>query len=423
MKVLIQQARIISPESSLHDTITDLLIEDGKIIETGQIKSKADKVISGDNLHVSAGWLDMRVHLKDPGHELMENLESMSQAAMKGGFTEIVGLPNTHPTVQTKESLSYFRNFSQSGLVRIYNIAAVTKNCEGKDFTEMIDLFHSGATAFSDGVKPIWNADILLKSLQYLYPLGALLINKPEEPTLSIFGQMHEGLASTLMGTKGIPSAAEEIMIMRDLKLLEYSGIQSEQPVLHFTTISTAQSVRLIREAKKKGLPVSCDIAAHQLAFIDEDLKNFDTHLKVNPPFRSKEDIAALKKGLADGTIDAVVSDHNPLDEEVKNLEFDLAEFGITGLQTAFATLNTYGGQDITATIGKITAQPRKLLRLSNPVIEKGSVANLTVFDPAAEFVLKTENIVSLSKNSPFIDKPLKGKVLAVYNQGRLSES
>lgn len=423
MKVLVQQVKVISPESTLHGSVTDLLIEGNKIIETGRINSPADKVISGSNLHVSAGWLDMRVHLKDPGHERMESLHSMSQAAMQGGFTEVAGLPNTHPVVQTKESIAYFSNFSSSGLVRIHSIGAVTKNCEGKDFTEMMDLFHAGAVAFSDGLKPIWNADILLKSLLYLYPMGGLLINKPEEPSLSIFGQMHEGIASTLMGTKGIPSAAEEIMIMRDLKLLEYSGIKSDIPVLHFATISTAQSVKLIREAKKKGLPVSCDIAAHQLAFTDNDLKDFDTNLKVNPPFRSQEDINALKKGLADGTIDAVVSDHNPLDEEVKNLEFDLAEFGITGLQTAFSTLYTYGGLDIGQTVEKLSQSPRNLLRMANPVIEKGHEANLTIFDPEQEFILTAENIRSLSRNSPFINKKLKGKVVAVFNNGRLSES
>ncbi len=423
MKVLIQNARIISPGSPLHGKTTGVLIDNGRIAGTGNDLSGADKIISGHNLHLSTGWTDMRVHLKDPGHEQMESLESMTRAAMKGGFTEVAGLPNTHPVVQSKESLAYFRNFSATQPVKILNIAAVTRNCEGKDFTEIIDLHKAGAVAFSDGNKPIWNADILLKTLQYLAPLGGLLINRPEEPSLSMFGQMHEGIASTMLGMKGIPPAAEEIMIMRDLKLLEYSGIRSDLPVLHFATISTRESVNLIRKAKAAGLPVSCDIAAHQLAFTDHDLRHFDTYLKVSPPFRSHDDIEALKEGLADGTIDAVVSDHNPLDEEAKNLEFDLADFGAIGLQTAFAVLNTFGGLSIDHTVEKLTSGPRKLLRLGTPVIAEGETARLTLFDPDLEYTFGGDEIVSLSKNSPFTGKPLKGKVIAVFNNGQLSEA
>jgi dihydroorotase len=421
LKLLLKSVKIIDKNSDFHNQTIDVLIEDGVIslpVPRGGVSFDSQeglKIIEGENLHLSVGWIDMRVSPKDPGYESKEDLTSLTNAAMAGGFTEIVTLPNTKPTIQTKESVAYFKQFSSNRLVQIHPAAAITKNCEGKDFTEMIDLHHAGAIAFTDGEHPIWNADILLKTLQYLYPINALLMNRPEEQHLAMFGQMHEGIESTLLGMKGIPAMAEELMIMRDLKLLEYANIQSENSVLHFSTISTAKSVELIREAKKKGLPVSCDIAAHQLAFTDADLREFDTNLKVNPPFRSQNDIEALQKGLADGTIDAVVSDHNPQDEEAKNLEFDLADFGIIGLETAFAVANNYGKLSIDNLIEKFTTNPRNLLRMPQISIKEGEIANLTLFNPDLEWTFTESDIQSKSKNSPFIGKKIKGKVLGVF--------
>jgi dihydroorotase len=421
LKLLLKSVKIIDKNSDFHNQTIDVLIEDGVIslpVPRGGVSFDSQeglKIIEGENLHLSVGWIDMRVSPKDPGYESKEDLTSLTNAAMAGGFTEIVTLPNTKPTIQTKESVAYFKQFSSNRLVQIHPAAAITKNCEGKDFTEMIDLHHAGAIAFTDGEHPIWNADILLKTLQYLYPINALLMNRPEEQHLAMFGQMHEGIESTLLGMKGIPAMAEELMIMRDLKLLEYANIQSENSVLHFSTISTAKSVELIREAKKKGLPVSCDIAAHQLAFTDADLREFDTNLKVNPPFRSQNDIEALQKGLADGTIDAIVSDHNPQDEEAKNLEFDLADFGIIGLETAFAVANNYGKLSIDNLIEKFTTNPRNLLRMPQISIKEGEIANLTLFNPDLEWTFTESDIQSKSKNSPFIGKKIKGKVLGVF--------
>lgn len=426
MNFIIKSAKIIDKQSKYHLQTVDILIENGVISE---IKEKIEhpkplQEIKYDNLHVSLGWFDMRVASKDPGYEAKEDLESLTNAAIAGGFTGIATLPNTKPVVQTKEGISYLKRFSDNHLVDILPIGAVTKNCEGKDFTEMLDLHEAGAVAFSDGLHPLWNADILLKTLQYLYPINSLLINRAEEQNLAMFGQMHEGVTSTMLGMKGIPSAAEELIIMRDLKLLEYAfsnagDIKFEKPVLHFSTISTKKTVELIREAKKKGLPVSCDIAAHQLAFTDESLVEFDTNLKVNPPFRSAEDIEALKAGLADGTIDAVVSDHNPQDEECKNLEFDLADFGVIGLQTAFSVLNEKSGLAIFDSIEKITTNPRKLLRLDNQSIEVGKVANLTLFNPDLVWEFNEKNNQSKSHNSPFLNTELKGKALGVINKNK----
>ena len=418
MKILIKKALIICAHSSFNNKTMDILVSDGNIANISEnIDSDSEtEVWEFNNSHVSIGWLDFSLHLKDPGTEWLETLDSMQSAALAGGFTEVVGFPNTHPVIQTKESMGYFKNFSDRNLLQIHNFAAITKNCEGNDFTDMMDLHHHGALGFSDGNHALQNADILLKSLQYLHALNTLLVTKPEDKYLSMFGQMHEGLQSTLLGLKGIPSASEEIMIMRDLKLLKYANLSSETPILHFSTISTAESVELIRKAKADGLPVSCDISANQLAFLDTDLAGFDTNLKSKPPYRAASDREALKAGLADGTIDTICTDHNPLNEELKNLEFDLADFGAIGLQTAFGAINTHSELELSTLIEKLTVSNRKLLRQSLPTIEVGQKANLTVFDPTLNYVFKEKDIVSLSKNSPFIEKELKGKALGVLN-------
>ncbi len=416
MRILIRQARIIDKNTPFHEKKVDLLIENGTIIKIGKIEENADKIVEGKNLHVSPGFFDLSCSSADPGHESMESLSSLSAAATAGGFTEVMILPNTTPVIQSKESLRYFQHFSNQQACQLLPAGAVTKNCEGTDFTEMWDMLNAGALAFTDGRKAIWNADILLKTLQYLQPKGALLINRPTEPTLALFGQMHEGIMSTRLGMKGIPDTAEEIMIMRDLKLLEYADIKSDSPVLHFSCLSSAKGVEAIRKAKKAGLPVSCSVAAHQLAFTDESLSNFDTNLKVNPPFRSLKDQKALVKGLADGTIDLIVSDHNPQDSEQKNLEFDLAEFGIVSLQTAFATACMYADLALEDLIEKMSDNPRKILKRAVVKINVNQAANLVVYDPAQEFIFETKDIRSLSTNSPFIGKKLKGKIIGVIN-------
>lgn len=421
MKLLLKNCLIIDANSKYHLQRNDIAIVDGRITE---IKNEIneigfEKILKSANLCLSVGWVDGGVHYRDPGFERTESLESLSRVGAAGGFTAIVGFPNTQPVVQSKESLSYFNNFSKNKPTKFHNYAAVTINAEGKDFTDMIDLNHNGALAFSDGNNTIQSSDILLKTLLYLEPLNSVLVNKSEDKYLSMYGQMHEGHTSTLMGLKGIPSAAEEIMIMRDLKLLEYSEIKRDKPILHFSTISTKESVNLIRSAKKKGLPVSCDIAAHQLAFTDSDLSSFDSNLKVSPPFRAQSDIEALKQGLADGTIDMIISDHFPHDSEHKEVEFDHAEFGIIGLQTAFAVANTFSNLEINVLVEKLSVFPRKLFGLkSNNFETVDELANITIFDPEKQWVYEAKNNVSLSRNSPLFGLTLKGKVLGIINDG-----
>ncbi|TLV00661.1 dihydroorotase [Dyadobacter luticola] len=422
MKLLIRSVRIVDKKSAFNGQVKDLLVEDGKIKEIGsQLSGDGAEVVEVDGLCVSPGWVDMRVASRDPGFEHKEDLTSVRAAAAHGGFTEIVLLPNSQPVVHSKDTLNYIRQSGQGGLVKLHVAAAVTRNAEGADFTEMIDLHHAGAIAFTDGEHPVQNADLFLKTIQYLAPLNALLMNRPEDRQLTLYGQMHEGVTSTLIGMKGMPALAEEMMLTRDLKLLEYalekSMYQSDVPTLHISLLSSAVAVELVRQAKQKGLPVSCDIAAHQLAFEDKDLIDFDTNLKVNPPFRSAEDLSALKVGLADGTIDAIVSDHNPHDEESKNLEFDHADFGITGLETAFALATMHSGLSLENVVEKLTSAPRHILRLSEVELAEGANANLTFFTPDEEWTF--EKTYSKSRNTPFLGQKLKGKVKGVVNNGK----
>ena len=434
MQLLIRSAHIVDAASSFDGQVRDILVENGLIRQIGEHLSvdAAVRVIEADNLHVSSGWVDMRVSTQDPGYEHKEDLTTVCQAATAGGFTDIAVLPNTQPVVDAKGTLGYVRRMAEGQPVSVHVIAAVTKKAIGEDFTEMLDLHHGGAVAFSDGSHPLQNPDLLLKTLQYLQPINGLLMNRPEEMLLTQFGQMHEGVQSTLLGLKGIPALAEELMVERDLRLLEYvtrvetrdsienSAITEVPPALHFSTISTARSVELIRQAKAQGMPISCDVAAHQLVFDDSALADFDTNLKVNPPFRSTDDVAALWAGLADGTIDAIVSDHTPQDAESKNLEFDQAEFGIIGLETVFGSTITHN-QNLTLAqlIDKLTVRPRHILRLPVVTIAEGQPASLTLFDPTA--VWTYNRTLSKSKNSPFLGKTLTGQVVGTVHHGQFN--
>lgn len=416
MRLILNNVKIADKQSPYNGKTANICIEDGIIVSVSEdsIEVGSGQVFEGKGCTVSVGWVDVGTHYKDPGSEWLDDLSSISEAASYGGFTQVLGFPNTQPVVQTKESISYFSNFNKSKAVQLKNLAAVTRNCEGQDFTDMIDLKMGGAVGFSDGKSTIHNSDIFLKTLIYLEPLKAVLVVKSEDKYLSMYGQMHEGVTSTLLGMKGIPSAAEELMIMRNLKLLEYSGVQSDSSVLHFSTISTRGSVQLIREAKLKGLPVSCDVAAHHLEFSEEDLMGFDTTFKVYPPFRTLDDIEALKEGLLDNTIDLIVSDHSSWDEEHKTLEFDAAEFGAVGLQTVFSVAAQH--LPLEKILEKIVYSPRQIFKLENTSISEGQVADLTIFDENETYVLSESLLKSKGKNSPFLNKELKGKAKAIFN-------
>ncbi|GAB3830031.1 dihydroorotase [Pontibacter rugosus] len=317
--------------------------------------------------------------------------------------------------VQTKSAISYIKNRSQHYPVTLLPAGAVTVEAQGKDLTEMIDLHEAGAVAFSDGIHPLQGADVTLKALQYMQMFDGLLMNKPEHTRLTENGQMHEGEASTRLGMRGIPSLAEEVMVTRDLQLLAYTGGK-----LHFSLISTAAAIEAIRIAKAQGLQVTCDVASYQIAFTDETVAPFDTDYKVAPPFRSASDAEAIKEGLQDGTIDVLVSAHTPQDVEGKKLEYDLAEFGITNLETAFAVANSTMELPLDVLLEKFTTNPRRILGLAQPKIAIGEPANITLFNPAATWVPDKNKTKSKSHNSPFYGQELKGRVLGIFHKGQL---
>jgi dihydroorotase len=413
MKILIRSVEIIEPNQKSGNKL-NLLLEDGIIQQVTDQDISADRIVGGDNLLVSAGWVDMNACMGDPGLEHKEDIESFVASASSGGYTELLCLPNTKPVIQTKDIVTYIKTRSEKLLAEIHPIAALTLNNKGEELSEMIDLYNAGAIAFSDGINPIWHSDILLKSLQYTQKFDGLVIQRPEDRHLSAFGQMNEGIVSTQLGLKGIPAISEEIVVMRDLKILEYTGGK-----LHFSLISTSGSLNLIKEAKKKGLKVTCDIAAYMLALDDSALETFDTNYKVNPPLREKKQVEFFRKAVKDGIIDVVVSGHRPHDMESKDLEFDLADFGMIGLQNTFALANTYTDLSDQDLVSRLCYKPREILNLPIPAIREGEKANLTVFDRSSDFVLERKNILSKSKNTPFVGVKMKGRVAAVFNQSK----
>lgn len=415
MKILLKAATIYNSQSEFHLQQQNILVENGTIVYIGPEDKEADTTIAVDGLCVSAGWLDMHAYTGEPGLEYKEDLESLAAAAASGGFTEVVVLPNTEPVIQTKSAISFIKSKSSMLPVTLLPAAAITVEAAGKDLTEMIDLYQAGAVAFTDGTHPLQGADVMLKALQYLQTFNGLLMNRAENTRLTDNGQMHEGEASTRLGMKGIPALAEEMMVTRDLQLLRYAGGK-----LHFSLLSTAAGIDAIRKAKAEGLQVTCDVASYQVAYTDESIEPFDTNYKVSPPFRSEADAAAIKEGLADGTIDAVVSAHTPQDVESKKLEFDLAEFGIINLETAFAVANTTMGLPVEVLVEKFAVNPRQILGREQLRIATGNTANLTLFQPDATWEPAVAMSKSKSHNSPFFGQALKGKVVGTIHKGQL---
>lgn len=414
MKILIQAAKILDSNSPFHKKEKNVLLQNGRITEIGDKNYQADKVIKAEGMILSAGWFDLGTFIGDPGLEHKEDLESGSKAAVAGGFTEIAVLPNTLPSIQTKNDVNYLTKGNDNRLLQIHPLASVTKNNKGEELTEMIDLHEAGAAGFTDGLKPIWHTDIFLKSLQYLQKFNGVLIDHPEDIWLNMFGQMHEGIESTMLGLKGMPRIAEEVAISRNIKLLNYAGGR-----LHLAKLSTAKSISLIRAAKGK-MNITCDIAAYQPLLEDTMLAGFDTNYKVNPPLREKSDNDTLIKGLNDGTIDVICSGHLPQDEESKSIEFDHADPGIINLQT-FASnlvaLSKYVDWDVL--IEKVTHGPRSVLSLENPVIDVEARANMTLLDPRHTWTLDETTNLSNAKNSPWFGQSITGKAVAVFNNGK----
>jgi dihydroorotase len=414
MKILLQAPEIIDSSSPFHQKIKNVLISNGRIAEIGDKSYAADRVVKAEGMKLTIGWFDLGTSIGDPGLEHKEDLESAAKAAAAGGFTELAMLPNTVPSVQTKNEVGYITKGNDNRLVHIHALASVTKNNKGEELTEMIDLHHAGAVAFTDGLKPIWHTDIFLKSLQYLQKFNGLLIDHPEDIWLNMFGQMHEGVNSTKLGLKGMPRIAEDIAVGKNLELLGYAGGR-----LHFSRVSSPKALDMIRQAKKK-LAVSCDISSYQPLLDDSLLADFDTNYKVNPPLREKADADALIKALKDGTIDVLCSGHTPHEDESKSLEFDMADAGMTNLQTFAANLVQLAKSvEWEVLLEKVTVHPRRLLQLEIPKIEVDAKANLTLLDPNKTWTLDEKTNFSKSKNSPWFGKEVTGKAMAIFNNGR----
>ena len=410
MTTLIKQATIISPSSSWHNKQADLLIEDGIIKEIStEVKASVDHTIEEKDLHVSIGWFDLRANYGEPGEEHKETIHTGLKAAQAGGFTGVGILPNTTQPADKATTIDFIKNRPVKSTVERYPYGALSEHLKGKDLAEMADMSSKGAIGFTDD-KNYVNTSLISRGMLYAKTFNHFVSVFPSNNYLSN-GHVHEGIVSTKMGLKGIPVLAETMEIEKYISLAAYH----DAPI-HFSTISTAKSVELIREAKKKGLNITCDVAAHQLYFTDEATKSYDANFKVNPPFRSKNDIDGLIQGLKDGTIDAICSDHQPHDIESKRLEFEYASFGIIGQETAFGALYKVlkSHLSLEKIIELITENPRQILRLDIPKIAEGEKANLTLFSPSTTWRFEEKHIQSLSKNTPFIGEELTGKVIDI---------
>ncbi|WP_421897155.1 dihydroorotase [Marinoscillum sp.] len=417
MKTLLANAKIMDVNSKYHGETLDILVEEGVISAVGK-GLEGRKVIDLKGKVVTPAFFDLFAHFNEPGFEHKENLASGVKSALFGGFSDVCLIPNTHPVIDSKSDVGFIRAGSTAG-VDLHVIAAVSEGCLGENLTEILDLQDAGAVAFSDGLNPIWNTELLLKALQYVQKFDGLIMNRPKDVHLSQFTHMHEGGVSTTLGLKGDPGISEEIAIKRDLDILKYAGGR-----LHVSHLSTARGVNLIKSAKTKGLQVTADVAVNQLLYTDDDLMDYDSNLKSDPPFRGERDRKALIKGLKEGVIDAIISSHQPQDPESKELEFDLASPGIMSLPTLYSDLLTLQGElPLEIAVQKLTSGPRAVLGLSEVKVEAGSIAKLAVFDPSHIWGFTGKQNPSRSNNTPKYGKQLTGKCFGVYNQGHFFQN
>ena len=421
MRILLQNVSIISPGSVHHLKEKDILVEGDKIKNINNpgtlTSNNADTTITGKGIFVSPGWFDLHVNFCDPGEEYKEDIESGCLAAMQGGFTGVLLMPSTTPPITGKSSVEYVQQRSGKYLVDVQVAGTISGNREGKDLSEMYDMYCAGVRVFTDDKQPIDDPGLMTRALLYSQIFGGKIFSFPEDKIIAGKGQLHEGVISTRLGLKGIPSVAEEIIISRDLSLADYTN----SPI-HFSTISTRTGVELIRKAKAKGMKVTADVSAIHLLLDESSLNEFDSLYKLKPPLRSAEDREALIDGLVDGTIDSICSDHKPESIENKQKEFDLAAFGAIGLETAFAVARTatLNKLSLPELISKFTSHPRFCSGLKTGLIEENHKADMTVFNPEKKWIVNRNHIFSKSKNNPFLNLELTGKPIAVINNGQL---
>ncbi|MCB9425619.1 MAG: dihydroorotase [Flavobacteriales bacterium] len=414
MNIIIRKAKVVSPKSSYNNQIVDIKVNKGIIQDIGiELKAESDyQEIVLNDLHVSEGWFDESVCLGEPGYEERETIQHGLTVAAKSGFTSIGLQPNTYPVVDNQAAIQFALSKAQGQACSVYPIGALTKKSEGNDMAELFDMKNAGAIAFGDYKKGIANPMILKIALQYVRDFNGLVVAFAQDKNIRGLGVAREGEVSTYLGLKGIPAMADELQISRNLFLLEYTGGK-----LHIPTISTKKSVVLIREAKAKGLQVTCSVAVHHLIHTDEVLREFDTRYKVMPPIGTEEDRQALIDGVLDGTIDSITSDHNPIDIEYKKMDFDSAMYGTIGLESAYGALQTVLPTDVI--VNKLNAG-KSIFGIENQSIEVGQKANITLFTPTGEGEFSMGDVLSKSKNSAFLGVKTQGKVYGVYNNEQL---
>ena len=404
----------------------DIRIKNGVITEIGQALSakKGEKTYDANGAFISGGWMDMHVHLREPGFEHKETIETGCKAAAFGGFTEVACMPNTKPATHTRDVVEFIKKKAEPFAVDVHPIGCVTKERAGKSIAEMADMKAGGAVAFSDDGDPVYDSQVMRVALEYSSMLGVPIINHEEDLALSRPGHMNEGEVSTRLGLDGTPGIAEETMIARDILLAGFTGGH-----IHVAHISTRKAVDLVRQGKKEGVNVTTEVCTHHFDLTDEEVskRKYDTNVKMHPPLRTQDDVDAMIEGLADGTIDAICTDHAPHAIEEKEVEFIYAPNGITGLETAWSItvmrLLKTGKLSLDAILEKLVVNPRKILNLEVPQIKEGSKANLTLFNTDEEWTYSAKEVRSKSKNSPYLGNRLTGRSVAIYNRNRFIEN
>jgi len=413
--------RVIDPESGT-DRVADVCVRDGIIKSVGKTagKMRAREIIDARGKIVVPGLIDMHTHLREPGREDEETIYTGSCAAVAGGFASVCCMPNTNPPIDNQETVRFVYQKAKDAKCRVYCVGCVTKGQKGEELTEMNDLVQAGVVAVSDDGRPVASGQVMRNALEYSKMFDLPVISHCEDASLSDSGVMHEGLVSTELGMCGMPSAAEEVMVARDIMLGDFTGAR-----VHIAHVSTEGSVELIRLAKKRGIRVSCEATPHHFTLTHEIIRTFDTNAKVNPPLRTEGDVQAIKRGLKDGTIDCIATDHAPHSIEEKEVEFDFAPFGLVGLETALGLVVTelIDRRILTwaQALAKLTINPARILGLETGRLKANSPADITIIDPKASWTVDPSRFQSKSKNSPFGGRKLRGKVVCTIVDGKVA--
>ena len=419
MSILIKNGRIIDPSQNI-DMIADLLLEDGKIKDlTENIDEPDAEIIDAGGKVVCPGLVDIHVHLREPGYEYKETIETGCKSAAAGGFTSIVCMPNTNPINDNASVTEYILLKARTeGIVNVFPIGAITKDEKGKELADIGEMYEAGCVAISDDGMPVTDSDLMRRAMEYVKPLGLPVIIHSEDTYLSGDGVMNEGVVSTKLGLKGIPNASEEIMIGRDIILSELTGTH-----IHICHVSSGGSVRLIREAKKRGIKITAEATPHHFTLTDEAVLEYNTDAKMNPPLRTKTDVEEIIEGLRDGTLDAIATDHAPHSQDEKNVEFDLAPFGILGLETALSLSLKLVDDEVLSLpemISKLTNIPSDIVKIGRGTLKKGAIADVVIFDKDEEYVVDENKFHSKSRNTPFKGWKLKGVIYNTIVSGKV---